>query len=434
MQNIDKLAKLTEQAASAVNLLSPEDLSEVENLQDVLDGIKKTLCDINDGPTQMLDQVKNATSDSLELLQHILQQEVDESTRSIEMVCKTVSTIQNLIDQIGRGEIVPELKDEKEDSPSDVEAVSTEAPVISEEDVPLILDFITESNEHLESAEAGLLELEGKPDDKDIINQIFRGFHTIKGMAGFLNLVDIGSLAHSAENLLGLAREGELLLDGENTDIIFESMDMMKKMITVLKESIEAGKPVLAEKNLPELLKKLKASVDGVHTAQKKEIESQEEKTFDSAATPQNTEQDEKLEKILVKDDGSSINDASGKKKGHSGEEKIKVSTTRLDNLINMVGELVIAQLMVTEEVNKNLTVEHQLNSKVTSQSKIVRELQELSLSMRMVPIGGVFQKMTRLVRDLSHKAVKNVTLLHPVRKRNWTALLLTKYLILLYI
>ncbi|HDZ69042.1 MAG TPA: chemotaxis protein CheA, partial [Phycisphaerales bacterium] len=89
--------------------------------------------------------------------------------------------------------------------------------------------------------------------------------------------------------------------------------------------------------------------------------------------------------------------------------EKIKVSTTRLDNLINMTGELVIAQLMVTEEVNTTLVSEHELSRKVAHQSKIVRELQELAMLMRMVPIHGVFQKMTRLIRDLSHKAGKNI-------------------------
>ena len=76
------------------------------------------------------------------------------------------------------------------------------------EDVPLILDFISETGEHIESCEAGLLALESKPGDSETLNQIFRAFHTIKGMAGFLNLTETGSLAHSAENLLDLARKG----------------------------------------------------------------------------------------------------------------------------------------------------------------------------------------------------------------------------------
>ena len=117
-----------------------------------------------------------------------------------------------------------------------VETESRQPCIISEEDVPLVLDFITESNEHIESAEAGLLEMETIPDSKEVLNQIFRAFHTIKGMAGFLNLTEIGLLAHSAENLLDLARKGELILADKNTDVIFESIDMLKKMIAGLKE------------------------------------------------------------------------------------------------------------------------------------------------------------------------------------------------------
>jgi two-component system chemotaxis sensor kinase CheA len=90
-------------------------------------------------------------------------------------------------------------------------------------------------------------------------------------------------------------------------------------------------------------------------------------------------------------------------------DEKIKVSTARLDNLVNMAGELVIAQLMVAEEATKNLSLHYALNHKIAHQGKIVRELQELAMSMRMVPIAGVFQKMARLVRDLSHKAGKEI-------------------------
>jgi len=280
--------------------------------------------------------------------------------------------------------------------PPTVEPEPEESAVIPQEDVSLVIDFIAEGREHIESAEAGLLELESKPHDSEVINQIFRAFHTIKGMAGFLNLAEIGSLAHSAENLLDLARKGELLLAGANTDVVFESIDMLKKMFVELRESVESGKPVPAQKLLPQLLAKLKASAEGQAIA-------------DSLGTPQAREKDRKLDEILETQSDSPTKDVSAKAKTHSDDEKIKVSTTRLDNLINMAGELVIAQLMVAEEVNTNLTVEHELGRKVAHQSKIVRELQELSMSMRMVPIQGVFQKMARLVRDLSRKAGKTI-------------------------
>jgi len=116
---------------------------------------------------------------------------------------------------------------------------NSEAMTISEEDAPLVVDFITEANEHIETAESALLELENHPEDDELINKIFRGFHTIKGMAGFLNLTEIGSLAHSAENLLDLARKGKLVMAAENSDVVFASVDMLKRMLAGLKDCVE---------------------------------------------------------------------------------------------------------------------------------------------------------------------------------------------------
>ena len=260
MQDNDKLIGLIEQVACGVNMLNPTDLSEVENLQKILDQLSEAIAEISDGPAELLQQAKDATSGSTKLLEEILKQQVEDTKSSIEAVSQTVSTLQALIDQITQDSAAVDSAAAKIDTFEDVETAPQER--VSEEDASLVLDFITESGEHIESAEAGLLELESKPDDSEVLNQIFRAFHTIKGMAGFLNLPDIGSLAHSAENLLDIARKGQLLMVGENTDVIFESIDMLKKMIAALKKSVEAGKPVPAQKHLPQLLAKLKAAAE----------------------------------------------------------------------------------------------------------------------------------------------------------------------------
>jgi len=398
MQN-NKLIELIEQAACSTNMLSPTDFSELDKLQTILDEINENIAEISDGPAQLLEQAKGSTSEAAELLQKILQNQVEDTDKSIESISQAVSALQGLIGQIEQASEAAEPEETETTAAEIAKAESQQSPV-SEEDVPLVLDFITESGEHIESAEVGLLELETKPDNAEALNQIFRAFHTIKGMAGFLNLTDIGSLAHSAENLLDLARKGELVLAGENVDVVFESIDMLKKMIAGLKESVEAGKAVPLQKYLPQLLAKLTSAAQGQSLAA-------------SLNTPQGQKKDKKLDEILTaKDEPKPKYTASQenvKIKTHTGDEKIKVSTARLDNLINMAGELVIAQLMVTEEANTKLTSEHELNHKVVHQGKIVRELQELSMSMRMVPIAGVFQKMARLVRDLSHKANKKI-------------------------
>ena len=409
MQNMELLTELMEKAASSINMLDPEDFSEIESLQKVLDEIKSALGgfgQMDKYPTEILEKANSETNSSIELLQKILLKEVEDTESSIAVVSKTIASLQGIIDQVSKNPAPKDSDSTQGAKENNTENTSDNGIVITEDDIPLVLDFITESFEHIESAEAGLLELEEKPDDKDIVNQIFRGFHTIKGMAGFLNLSDIGSLAHSAENLLGLVREDKMILTGNVSDAVFESIDMMKKMITTLKESVEANKPVPAQKNLPDFLIKLK------NIAENEPIENKQNTPNDldkQSSEELNSEQDEKIEELVETSNTTETNSVTKKKESHKSDEKIKVSTTRLDNLINMVGELVIAQLMVSEEVSKNPSLDHQLSSKVASQSKIVREIQELSLSMRMVPISGVFQKMARLSRDLSHKSGKKI-------------------------
>ncbi|MHC4754472.1 MAG: chemotaxis protein CheA [Planctomycetota bacterium] len=398
MEN-NKLIELIGQAACSTNMLSPKDFSEFDKLQKILDEINENIAKISDAPAILLEKAKGSTCEAADLLQKILHDEVEDTNKSIESVSQAVSSLQDLIEEIEQVSeaVKPEDTESTTDGNGETESQQT---CIPEEDVPLVLDFITESNEHIESSEAGLLELETKSDDKEVLNQIFRAFHTIKGMAGFLNLTDIGSLAHSAENLLDLARKGDLMLAGENMDVVFESVDMLKNMIAELKDSVEAGKAVPLQEHLPQLLEKLKSSAQG-------------QSPTASLNTTQEQENDKKVDDTLTaKDEPKPRYTASQenvKIKTHTSDEKIKVSTARLDNLINMAGELVIAQLMVAEEASTKLVSEHELGRKIVHQGKIVRELQELSMSMRMVPIAGVFQKMARLVRDLSHKADKQI-------------------------
>lgn len=406
MQNDAELIKLIEQAASMASVLSPINMSEVEELQKILNQINQTVIETDGCTNQLFQQIKGTTSDAADLLQKVLEKQVADTDKSIKTVLQAVSALQGLIDQIaqqpplvaGGGDSQSNQKDLSTDSEIDVQ----KNMVISEEDVSLILDFIAESVEHINSAEAALLELETKPDDgdKELLNRILRAFHTIKGLAGFLNLTDVGSLAHAAESLLDQTRKSQLTLAGESIDVLFESISMMKEMGAGLSEAVETHKPVPKQKCLPQLLGKLKTAAEGQTLAA-------------SLESPEGQKKDEKIDEILAAADqgepGDMASQVTAKAETVSGDGKIKVSTDRLDNLINMSGELVIAQSIVAGKVNKSLGSEHSLCSKVAHEGKIVRELQELSMSMRMVPIHGAFQKMARLVRDLSHKAGKNI-------------------------
>ena len=182
MQNNEKLTELIEQASLAINTLSPADISEVENLQKILDQINQSIAEAIDGPDELLEQAKGATSESVEVLQKILQKDIENSAQSLETVSQAIVVLQSLIDQVNEAQAVSDSEHDNMISEETAESTPQETVTIPEEDVPLILDFIAEAGEHIETAEAGLLELENKPGDNEVLNQIFRAFHTIKGI------------------------------------------------------------------------------------------------------------------------------------------------------------------------------------------------------------------------------------------------------------
>jgi two-component system chemotaxis sensor kinase CheA len=306
---------------------------------------------------------------------------------------------------------------------------ANEPITIAGDDVPLVMDFINESNEHLETAEGDMLTIEENPEDDDAVNSIFRAFHTIKGVAGFLNLKLIVALAHATENLLDLARKGKLTLTGASIDVVFKSTDAIKNMLTVLQEAVENQQPFSAP-DPSTLIERIEACASGESPParlgeQLIEQGATDRATVREALQEQRSESpDKKLGEILVEKKGvdpAQIEEALGKqaesaktgppaagKKIH-GESTIKITTTRLDSLINMVGELMVSQSMVSQDLTDYVSSNQRLERNSRQLNKITRDLQELSMSMRMVPVQGVFQKMARLVRDLSRKAGKEI-------------------------
>jgi len=397
MEENSKLAQLVDQAACCITMLNPTDVSDAKELQEILQQIGTVAGELDRDGGDWAGRFKGSSAQAAEVLQQLLQKDVEDTSKALDVVSQAICALQDLTRQF----LDPDTPADAVESAAapdtqDEEPACPQETIIPAEDAPLVLDFIAEAGEHLETAESALLELENQPDDTELINKVFRSFHTIKGMAGFLNLTEIGSLAHSSENLLDLARKGQLVLAGDATDVVFESTDALKKMLAGLQDSVQAGAPVAALDGLAVLLEKIQAVAEGKAGSQ----------PSPPALDP---DDDKKLDAVLTDKTAGTTPKPTGGSAAHASEEKIKVSTTRLDNLINMTGELVIAQLMVSEEVTNGSVSAEELARKVAHQGKIVRELQELSMSMRMVPVQGVFQKMARLARDVSRKADKQV-------------------------
>ena len=295
MQRNDLLIGLIEQAASAIIMISPDDLSEVDSLQKIFDQIKTILDETKNAPAEILEQAKNSTTDSLDLIEKILNKQTEDYAEALKKMSDDIAKLQSVSEQLQ----IPEEDEEEKPEKTDGENTETknEQTVIPEDDVPLVLDFIAESTEHIETAETGLLDLEKDPEDKEAINLIFRAFHTIKGMAGFLNLTSVSSLAHFAENLLDLARKDELTLAGNNTDVTFESLDALKKMIAELKDSIESEKPVPAHDGLEQLMERLQAALTGEKLPDTKQQQPEQIQQTEQVEQPQQDEQIEPQQK-----------------------------------------------------------------------------------------------------------------------------------------
>lgn len=321
-----------------------------------------------------------------------------------------------------------------------VEMEKSDAPRY--ESIPLQIDpkelefvkaFAEEAAEHIEAIEAGLMEVERNPDDTAKIDDLFRPFHTIKGMAGFLNLRDINCLTHEVETVLDQGRKGKRKVTPGLIDLIFDVVDVLKLQVSAVAAYVaNPTGEVIAQPPIADMIHLLRKVVAGKmeppdrHAQAGSAAQRVGENLVEQGAVPQEAvdyaleiQQTEKphkkLGEILVEAKAATAKQVSKAIRPQTQQQaavdaSIRIDTTKLDALVDMVGELVIAQTLVTS--NDRIAGDPKLLKNVGQVTKIVRDVQELAMSMRMVPIGPTFNKMNRLVRDVSRKANKQVDLI----------------------
>lgn len=317
-------------------------------------------------------------------------------------------------------------KGNREKTPTEPKTAASE--FIYTGDPTLLADFVSESREHLDNAEPLLLELEEDPTDSDNLNTIFRACHTIKGVAGFLGFSDINHLSHSMENLLDLGRKGEIILTAEHIDVLLQGMDCLR-LLTEVVEGLLSGEPYSMPDTFAEVLEKLNSPLTlgkpveasnkmmGEILIERGEVKSED---VDEAVRKQQEGDQRKVGEILIEEKkanprsvaGALASQRAGKQIKATVEETIRVPIERLDQLIDSIGEAVIAQSMVYADPILKDMKNRTLEKKMSQASLIMRQIQELSMSLRMVSVKSTFQKMARLVRDLSKKKEKQVDLI----------------------
>ncbi len=267
-----------------------------------------------------------------------------------------------------------------------------------------VTEFVSEARGHLADAEAAMVALANEPGDGENVNLTFRAFHTIKGVAGFLDLAPMVELAHSAETLLDGCRSQRLAFTADDIDLVLAAGDMIGQMI----QSLE-GRPGPRHRDWRRTIERLQAAAARadarpVPAAAPAAPESHEARaTHGSPATPP--------ARAVLQPQPRPDASPDGDTRPARGERTVKVSTTRLDLLVDMVGELVIAQAMVLQDPAIRRLDNQSLARNIGQVGKITRDLQEAAMSLRMVTVKATFQKMARLVRDVAGKAGKRVAL-----------------------
>ncbi len=274
------------------------------------------------------------------------------------------------------------------------------------EDRELVGDFILECRDHLEQVEAQMIILEKEPENSEAIHTVFRAFHTIKGLAGFLDLGDIRDVAHETETLLDQARNHKLVIDPAVVDIVLAAADFLKAWLLRVEKGLagnDAGP--LPEREL--LIERLRCSAGGEAPTQKHAVDLQ------SMSMSPARETREEPAKPAAEWDGierrrSNDRRTSDDRREQSETRSVKVDTAKLDHLVDMAGEMVIAESMVLH--HPELAALHSPSAlhSLAQLARITTDLQKIAMSMRMVPIGGLFQKMNRMVRDLVRRTGKS--------------------------
>jgi two-component system chemotaxis sensor kinase CheA len=376
----------------------------------------------------------------------------------------------------------------------------------------ILQDFLIEAFELIEQLDQDLVELETRPDDLDLLNRIFRVAHTIKGASSFLNFDVLTHLTHHMENLLNMARHGDLIIDANVMDVILESIDLMKALLTKIRDSREdsgldvsgcvarldavangggdeapvevVAAPVVevtvipqaveeepdysnmsdaeVEAEIERLLAEKNAEAKAKHSQQATvqedepdysnmsdaEVEAEIErllaqKNAEAAAKRASAESSStqgapipapsapvavvapvsqpKAEAAPVAKAAPAPRKTEGKEEGDSKggglEQTIRVDVKRLDHLMNLIGELVLGKnrlIKINDDVEERYEGEaflEELNQVVSIVSLVTTDLQIAVMKTRMLPIGKVFNKFPRMIRDLSRELNKKIEL-----------------------
>ena len=264
------------------------------------------------------------------------------------------------------------------------------------EDEQIIREFLAESAENLARLDQDMVLLENRPNDSELLASIFRTIHTIKGTCGFFGFNRLGKVAHVTEDILSQLRNGARTLDTALTTLILQSVDATRRILA----SIEAGEgegPVLELDLIAQL-----------ERARDQQIANVAEESA-SAAVPVPIKPTSEPAQPVAADTGGPASAASPARAVASADSALRVDVGLLDRLMNLVGELVLTRNQLAQFLGGR--DDASLNAVSQRLNLITSELQEGVMKTRMQPIGIVWNKLPRVVRDLATSLEKQIAL-----------------------
>jgi len=320
----------------------------------------------------------------------------------------------------------------------------------------LLQDFLTEAGDMLSDVDSKLMELEKNPSDSGLLNEIFRGFHTIKGGAGFLNAAELVTLCHLTENLFDKLRNHELTLNADLMDVIFAATAEVRKMFGALQQSLQptpapgdvigalkdalsgkavaaisksAAKPATAAPAAPVLpAASAPAGADNVdwdalyNVLTGADIVTQVGAKRDETQIAAAVNEEESTKKAFGRRSTDVPGATVGRRAGdvpttEAKETTIRVDTERLDQVLNLSGEIGLTKNRLTHlrsdilQGRNDADTLRELDQSVSQLDMLVVNLQNAVMKTRMQPIGRLFKKYPRLARDLARSLGKDVEL-----------------------
>ncbi|MBF0236274.1 MAG: chemotaxis protein CheA [SAR324 cluster bacterium] len=270
-------------------------------------------------------------------------------------------------------------------------------------DEMFLLEFLQETRENIAESEVVIMELQADEDNADHINKLFRTFHSVKGVSAFLNLNTISGFCHKTENVMDDVRSGKLPVTEELKAFILSAIDLLKALLADCEVSKKDHVPATLSGQYKSVINAIEHFRNNKPQAQQPPAEESvakepvAEEPVESSATPPPSSPKE-----VPKKTQTTMAATGG---------VIKVDTGKLDELINIVGELLIAQNMVLQDQTLQNNTSHSLQKKLTQLRRTTTTLQNTAMKMRMLPISATFRKMYRVVWDTANKTGKKIEL-----------------------